>query len=148
MLSCTYVLRSELWTLESTKVDGSEGDENDVAQRTKYRGIVASILTAFTYFGTVNSSLDKFGKIDPATSTVLHRAVHPHAQIETPRTHCVVAIIWKRPVRTVFCRHKDRSREAGEGGSPLEGGHANLCRLRSTSARQDANLCGMLQVAW
>ena len=113
MLSCTYVLRSELWTLESTKVDGSEGDENDVAQRTKYRGIVASILTAFTYFGTVNSSLDKFGKIDPATSTVLHRAVHPHAQIETPRTHCVVAIIWKRPVRTVFCRHKDRSERQG-----------------------------------
>ena len=70
--------------------------------RTKERGIVASILTAFTYrlatpnplpltptpspnpypdsnpnptaftcSGTVNSSLDKFGKIDPATSTVL-----------------------------------------------------------------------------
>ena len=39
--------------------------------RTKERGIVASILTAFTCSGTVNSSLDKFGRIDPATSTVL-----------------------------------------------------------------------------
>ena len=67
-----YATKDELWTLDSTIVDTSEeGYSEGVAGRTKERGIVASILTAFTYSGTVNSSLDKVGKIDPATSTVL-----------------------------------------------------------------------------
>jgi hypothetical protein len=67
-----YATKAELWTLNSTIVDASQEYYNrDVARRTKERGIVASILTAFTYSGTVNSSLDKLGKINPATSTVL-----------------------------------------------------------------------------
>jgi len=44
-----YATMSELWTLDSTIVDASQGDySSDVASRTKDRGIVASILTAFT----------------------------------------------------------------------------------------------------
>ena len=121
----------ELWTLDSTIVDTSLEDySNEVSRRTQERGVVASILTAFTcsraphsnkqtYIpagsaersipcspdhnpnpnpdpnpdpdlnsnpnpnpnptpitslsdsGAVNASLDKLGKIDPATSTAL-----------------------------------------------------------------------------
>ena len=44
-----YATNSELWTLDSTVVDVSQDDYgSDVVRRTKERGIVASILTAFT----------------------------------------------------------------------------------------------------
>ena len=44
-----YATNSELWTLDSTVVDVSQEDySSDVVRRTKERGIVASILTAFT----------------------------------------------------------------------------------------------------
>ena len=62
----------EDWTMDSTEQDTSRPSYMaDVARRTKNRGAVASILTSFTFGAAVNSSLDKFGKIDPATSTVL-----------------------------------------------------------------------------
>ena len=42
-----------------------------VDTRTKQRGEFASIVNALTFSLTVNACLDKFGKIDPSTSTVL-----------------------------------------------------------------------------
>jgi len=67
-----YATNNELWTFDSTIVDTSLEDYSDkVVRRTQERGVVASILSTFAYAGTVNASLDKFGKIDPSTSTVL-----------------------------------------------------------------------------
>ena len=61
-----------LWTMEATLQDLTNPKYTiDVNKRTKDRGTVASILQSFTFSAVVNSSLDKVGKIDPSTSTVL-----------------------------------------------------------------------------
>jgi hypothetical protein len=60
------------WTMNATLQDTHNPEyTHNVAVRTKNRGVVASIATSLTFSAIVNSSLDKFGKIDPATSTVL-----------------------------------------------------------------------------
>merc|ERR1712185_557157 len=43
----------------------------NVNTRTKERGRVASIIQSLTFSALVNASLDKLGKIDPSTSTVM-----------------------------------------------------------------------------
>ena len=60
--------RGDLWNLESTS--GFPYDTEAIDLRTKERGTVASMLVAFTFALSVNSSLDKFGLIEPSTSTV------------------------------------------------------------------------------
>lgn len=62
----------ERWTIEQTIQDTSvPGFSNAVVKRGQARGRVASLLNAMTFSLLVNASLDKFGLIDPSTSTVL-----------------------------------------------------------------------------
>ena len=71
-----YLLRlmmgtPELWTLTSTVQDAADGLMGSLINaRTKDRGTVASCLQSFSFSLTVNAFLDKFGRIDPSTSTV------------------------------------------------------------------------------
>ena len=71
-----YLLRlmvgtPELWTLASTVQDASASAARMLINaRTKDRGTVASCLQSFSFSLTVNAFLDKFGRIDPSTSTV------------------------------------------------------------------------------
>ena len=58
------------WELEDTK-QGTGVTASEIVTRGRRRGRVASLLTALTYSLSVNASLDKFGLIDPSTSTVL-----------------------------------------------------------------------------
>ena len=60
------------WVLEATIQDTSAPDyASAVALRGRSRGRVASLLNAMTFSLVINASLDKFGLIDPSTSTVL-----------------------------------------------------------------------------
>jgi len=61
----------QYWTLEATHQDPSPGFGHVLQVRTSSRGRVASLLNAMTFSLFVNASLDKFGLIDPSTSTVL-----------------------------------------------------------------------------
>ena len=71
-----YLLRlmvgtPELWALASTVQDASASAASLlISARTKERGTVASCLQSFSFSLTVNAFLDKFGRIDPSTSTV------------------------------------------------------------------------------
>ena len=60
------------WKLAATFHNLSSTDyREEVDARTRQRGQFASLLNAATFSLTVNACLDKFGKIDPSTSTVL-----------------------------------------------------------------------------
>ena len=60
------------WTMAATIQDLESPDYTAVVnKRTKDRGRVASIMQSLTFSAIVNATLDKIGKIDPATSTVL-----------------------------------------------------------------------------
>jgi hypothetical protein len=57
----------KLWCPSCTSATASS---HEVNTRTKDRGTVASILSALTFSLIINAALDKFGKIEPSTSTV------------------------------------------------------------------------------
>ena len=60
------------WTIEGTIQDVTvPGYSELVKNRGQQRGRVASLLNSMTFSLLVNASLDKFGLIDPSTSTVL-----------------------------------------------------------------------------
>ena len=61
-----------LWELERGTVQDTSSSAltSTINSRTKDRGTVASCLQSFAFSLTVNAHLDKFGKIDPSTSTV------------------------------------------------------------------------------
>ena len=59
-----------LWTLEATMQDPHPGHAAEIVRRGRLRGRVASLLNSMTFSLFVNASLDKFGLIDPSTSTV------------------------------------------------------------------------------
>ena len=61
-----------IWTLEMTVQDTNNPRYSEiVTARGQKRGRVASLLNSMTFSLLVNASLDKFGLIDPSTSTVL-----------------------------------------------------------------------------
>jgi len=80
MASCTvalfgyliYVMTKDgLWSLADTLQDPSVPTLSaDIRARNKSRGTAASLLSAVSFSLGVNGALDKFGKIDPSTSTV------------------------------------------------------------------------------
>ena len=61
-----------LWELERGTVQDTSSSAltSTINSRTKDRGTVASCLQSFAFSLTVNAHLDKFGRIDPSTSTV------------------------------------------------------------------------------
>jgi len=64
--------RDDLWDMEATLQDTNDPDyTNELNSRTKDRGTVASLFSALTFSLMINATLDKFGRIDPSTSTVL-----------------------------------------------------------------------------
>ncbi len=66
------IMSSGAWTLEDTIQDiNAHGWSEAVVSRGRARGRVASLLNSMTFSLFINASLDKFGLIDPSTSTVL-----------------------------------------------------------------------------
>lgn len=64
--------KDNLWTLEATRqYKGDTAFTKKLNYRTRERGTFASLINALCFSSTVNSTLDKFGQIDPSTSTVL-----------------------------------------------------------------------------
>ena len=62
----------DVWTMAETMQNVRARDyTKNVNTRTKERGRVASIIQSLTFSALVNASLDKLGKIDPSTSTVM-----------------------------------------------------------------------------
>ena len=62
---------SGLWGMENTIQDMSDPDwSTKMKLRNKERGTAASLLTAASFSLTINGMLDKFGLIDPSSSTV------------------------------------------------------------------------------
>ena len=62
----------DVWTMTETMQNVRARDyTKNVNTRTKERGRVASIIQSLTFSALVNASLDKLGKIDPSTSTVM-----------------------------------------------------------------------------
>mmetsp|Transcript_40149 Transcript_40149/g.78904 ORF Transcript_40149/g.78904 Transcript_40149/m.78904 type:complete len:415 (+) Transcript_40149:25-1269(+) len=60
------------WDLAATTTNFTQaGWSNKVSSRTKNRAFVASMFSTLTFSLTINASIDKFGDIDPSTSTVL-----------------------------------------------------------------------------
>lgn len=60
------------WTLDATVLDRTIPNwSRMVTDRTKNRAFVASMFSTLAFSLTVNASIDKFGRIDPSTSTVL-----------------------------------------------------------------------------
>ena len=60
------------FSIEATIQDTTDPSfSNIIAKRGQHRGRVASLLNAMTFSLLVNATLDKFGLIDPSTSTVL-----------------------------------------------------------------------------
>lgn len=69
LMLCT---RPSLWSLNATIQYKNDTDFSRVLnERTRERGTFASLVCALLFSSTVNSTLDKFGRIDPSTSTVL-----------------------------------------------------------------------------
>ena len=66
----SYMTRSSCWTIQDTLQDHNT-IRATIDQRTKVRSTVASCLQAFSFSLTVNASLDKFGHVNPSSSTVL-----------------------------------------------------------------------------
>ena len=63
--------RASLWDLAATVQDAADPFNADKMKlRTKRRGQAASFLSAASFSLVINASLDKFGLIDPSTSTV------------------------------------------------------------------------------
>ena len=59
------------WDLAATVVDKTDPNwSTAMKKRNKHRGTVASLLSAASFSLCINGSLDKFGKIDPSSSTV------------------------------------------------------------------------------
>ena len=68
----------EIWTLAATLQDASDPFARyNIDARTHVRSTVASCLQAFSFSLTVNACLDKFGKVDPSSSTVRLRGPQP-----------------------------------------------------------------------
>jgi len=66
------IMTNGAWTLEDTIQDVSvHGWSEAVVTRGRARGRVASLMNSLTFSLFINASLDKFGLIDPSTSTVL-----------------------------------------------------------------------------
>ena len=66
-----FMNRTGTWTLEDTIQDATRVNNRAlIDERTKTRGTVASCLQAFSFSLTVNAMLDKFGRVDPSTSTI------------------------------------------------------------------------------
>lgn len=64
--------QSDEWDLQATTLDRSKpGWSAAVSDRTKNRAFVASMFATLGFSLSVNASIDKFGQIDPSTSTVL-----------------------------------------------------------------------------
>ena len=64
--------RDNLWSLEATQQNRTADNFSRVINmRTRERGTFASLLNALTFSALVNATLDKYGQIDPSTSTVL-----------------------------------------------------------------------------
>jgi len=62
----------DIWTLNATLQDTSDPlMRRHIDTRTRVRSTVASCLQSFSFSLTVNACLDKFGKVDPSSSTVL-----------------------------------------------------------------------------
>lgn len=71
MLLYFMIAKSDLWSMEGTSGDPTApGYTAELNARTKDRGTVASMLSAITFSLTINACLDKYGLIDPSTSTV------------------------------------------------------------------------------
>ena len=67
----TTMTRTGLWTIADTVQDTSVADwSTKMKVRNKERGTAASLLTAASFSLTVNALVDKFGLIDPSSSTV------------------------------------------------------------------------------
>ena len=68
----TSLMMNGAWTLADTIQDHRLPEWSLlIVQRGRSRGRVASLLNSFTFSLTVNASLDKFGLIEPSTSTAL-----------------------------------------------------------------------------
>jgi len=67
-----YLLKP-IWGIDSTvTLDSKDSAQAQaVLARTKDRAFVASMFATLSFSLTINASIDKFGKIDPSTSTVL-----------------------------------------------------------------------------
>ena len=64
-------LKEDLWGLENTLQDPTDPNLSMLTRnRNKARGMAASLVSAASFSLSVNGSLDKFGLIDPSTSTV------------------------------------------------------------------------------
>lgn len=64
--------QSDEWDIEATMTNLTNTNAGqEVISRTKNRAFVASMFSTLAFSLTVNASIDKFGKIDPSTSTVL-----------------------------------------------------------------------------
>ena len=64
--------KNDLWTMQATMQHrNTEEFVRKLNFRTRERGTFASLINAMFFSSTVNSTLDKFGRIDPSTSTVL-----------------------------------------------------------------------------
>jgi hypothetical protein len=64
--------REELWSLDATIQNWNVSNVTHVINtRTRERGTFASLTNSLCFSLCINSSLDKFAKIDPSTSTVL-----------------------------------------------------------------------------
>ena len=67
-----YSMSTGSWTLEDTVQNKHlPGISAIIINRGRDRARIASLITSLTYSLCVNASLDKFGRIDPSTSTVL-----------------------------------------------------------------------------
>lgn len=67
----TQMTSDGLWTIADTVQDLSDADwSTKMKVRNKERGTVASLLTSASFSLTVNALVDKFGLIDPSSSTV------------------------------------------------------------------------------
>lgn len=66
-------LAKPIWDIESTVILDTKNSTQAqaVLARTKDRAFVASMFATLSFSLTINASIDKFGQIDPSTSTVL-----------------------------------------------------------------------------